>query len=107
MRGCLVRLGFLKNVEITVDCIDIQRKPRVDLCQSKQRAKLLEKIEAGAAGAYDVILLSPPCSTFSELHAQFKGHRVARSYELPRGLHKLTAAECEGCILGNIVTDFS
>ena len=30
MRGRLVRLGFMKNVEITVDCIDIQRKPRVD-----------------------------------------------------------------------------
>ena len=70
----------------------------------KQRKKVLEKIRSGA---YEAILLSPPCSTFTRaVWANFKGPRPVRSYEKPRGLDNLTAAERDKAILGNIFADF-
>ena len=51
---------------------------------------------------------SPPCSTFSRAPwANFKGPRLFRSYEKPRGLDKLTASERDRCMLGNIFADFA
>ncbi|CAE7794108.1 unnamed protein product [Symbiodinium sp. CCMP2456] len=56
----------------------------------------------------DAILLSPRCASFSRATwANFRGPRPVRSYELPRGLEKLTPAERDRAILKNIFADFS
>ena len=99
------KLGYEQGIDIQIVCIDIQRKPRIDLSKTKERDKLLQAIRAGA---YDAILPSPPCSTFSRAPwANFKGPRPVRSYENPRGFDTLTGAERRKCILGNIFADFS
>ena len=55
-----------------------------------------------------LVLLSPPCSTFSRAPCtNFKGPRPVRSYAHPRGLLKLTASERDRCMLGNIFADFT
>ena len=105
MRDCLTKLGYEQGIDIHIDCIDRQRKPRIDLSKTKEREKLLQAIRAGA---YDTILLSPPYSTFSRAPwANFKGPRPVRSYENPRGFATLTGAERHKCILGNIFADFT
>ena len=85
--------------------MDIQRRPSVDLAKTKERQKLLARIRAQE---FHAILLSPLCSTFSRAPwANFKGPRPVRSAAKPRGLDKLTAAERDRCILGNIFADFT
>ena len=58
MSDCLTKLSYEQGVDTHVDCIDIQRKPRIDLSKTKERDRILQAIRAGA---YDAILLSPPC----------------------------------------------
>ena len=105
MRECLTQLGLHQGVDIQVDCVDVQRKPRIDLSKTAKRDKLLKAIRAGA---YDAILLSPPCSAFSRAPwANFRGPRPVRSYAKPRGFDALTGPERRHCILGNIFADFA
>ena len=86
-------------------CVDIQRRPSVDLAKTKERCKLLARIRSKE---FNAILLSPPCSTFSRAPwANFEGPRPFRSHAKPRGLDKLTACERDRCILGNIFADFT
>ena len=102
MTDCLQQLA--SGYEIRMTCVDIQRRPSIDLAKSKQRAKLLARIRAKE---FDAILLSPPRSTFSRAPwSNFKGPRPVRSYEKLRGLDTLTASERHRCILGNIFADF-
>ena len=90
---------------LRITCVDIQRQPSIDLAKSKERQKLLTRIRAQE---FHAILLSPPCSTFSRAPwANFKGPRPVRSAAKPQGLDKLTAAERDRCILGNIFADFT
>ena len=89
MTQCLQQLATGYKVRMT--CVDIQRKPSVDLAKTKERRKLLARIQAKE---YDAILLPPPCSTFSRAPwANFKGPRPVRSAAKPQGLDPLTAAE--------------
>ncbi len=105
MTSCLRVLCDERNWKLAMECIDIKRKPRVDLSHSKQRRKILDKVRDSC---YDASLISPPCSTFSRaVWANFRGPRPVRSYKDPRGLDKLTAAERDRAILGNIFADFS
>ena len=104
MTSCLKALCEISGYKLVVDCIDIKRRPRIDLSYSKQRKKILEKIKSGY---YDAVLLSPPCSTFSRAPwANRKGPRPVRSFASPRGLDSLSAAERDRAILGNIFADF-
>ena len=101
MTQCLQQQAMGYKIRMT--CVDIQRRPSVDLAKSKERQKLLARIRAQE---FDAILLSPPCSTFSRAPwANFKGPRPVRSAAKPRGLDKLTATERDRCILGNIFAD--
>ena len=103
MTECLHHKAWGYKLRIT--CVDIQRKPRIDLAKTKERQKLLARIRAQD---FDAILLSPPCSTFSRAPwANFKGPRPVRSAAKPRGLDQLTAAERDRCILGNLFADFT
>ena len=103
MTQCLQQQSLGYKLRIT--CVEIQRRPSVDLANTKERQKLLARIRAQE---FQAILLSPPCSTFSRAPwANFKGPRPVRSAAKPRGLDKLTAAERDRCILGNIFADFT
>ena len=103
MTQCLQQLAT--DYKVRMNCVDIQRKPSVDLAKSKERRKLLDRIRAKE---FDAILLSPPCSTFSRAPwANFKGPRPVRSAAKPRGFDQLTVAERDRCILGNIFADFT
>ena len=105
MTSCLKALCELSGYKLSVHCVDIKRKPRVDLSYSKQREKILEQIKSRC---YDAILLSPPCSTFSRAPwANRRGPRPVRDFDNPRGLDSLSPAERDRAILGNIFADFS
>ena len=94
-----------RSYEVRITCVDIQRRPSIDLANTVERQKLLTRIRAQE---FDAILLSPPCSTFSRARwANFKGPRPVRSAAKPHGLDKLTAAERDRCILGTIFADFT
>ena len=41
MTSCLKALCEMSGYKLAVDCVDIKRKPRVDLSYSKQRKKIL------------------------------------------------------------------
>ena len=102
MTQCLQQQSLGYKLRIT--CVDIQRRPSVDLAKTKERQKLLARIRAQE---FHAILPSPPCSTFSRAPwANFKGPQPVRSAAKPRGLDKLAAAERDRCILGNIFADF-
>ena len=104
MTSCLQEVCRDSGYKLSMECMHIQRKPRIDLSYSKQRKRILDKIRSGS---YDVILMSPPCSTFTRaVWANFKGPRPVRSYQKPRGLDSLTSAERDKAILGNIFADF-
>ena len=103
MTECLHQQAW--GYQLRMTCVDIQRKPKVDLARTQERHKLLARVRAQE---FDAILLSPPCSTFSRAPwANFKGPRPVRSAARPRGLDKLTAAERDRCILGNLFADFT
>ena len=105
MQSCLKQLCATEGLNLEMLCIDIKRKPWIDLSQSRERDRLLEQIKQGK---FDAIIVSPPCSTFSRAcSANHKGPRPIRSYRSPKGLDTLTAAERRRCILGNIFADFT
>ena len=63
----------VQGYTVRLTCVDIQRKPSVDLAPSKQRKQFRDRIRAKE---FDAILLSPPCSTFSRAPwKNFKGPR--------------------------------
>ena len=37
MRECLTKLGYEQGIDIQIDCIDIQRKPQIDLSKTKEQ----------------------------------------------------------------------
>lgn len=85
--------------------VDIKVKPFLDLTKGHVRQQILSKIEAGL---YDVILLSPPCSTFSRAPwSNRRGPRPVRSFCNPRGFNRLRWSERSKANWGNILADFS
>ena len=105
MQSCLKHLCAVEGLNLEMLCVDIKRKPWMDLSHSRERDKLLEQIKQGR---FDAIIISPPCSTFSRAcWANHRGPRPIRSYKSPKGLDTLTAAERRRCILGNIFADFT
>ena len=105
MQSCLKQLCATEGLNLEMLCVDIKRKPWIDLSQSRERDKLVEQIKQGM---FDAIIISPPCSTFSRAcWANHRGPRPVRSYKSPEGLDTLTAAERRRCILGNIFADFT
>ena len=105
MATCLQQLAATWALDLRTECVDIKRSAKQDLSLPKVRDSYLDRIRAKE---FDAILLSPPCASFSRATwANFRGPRPVRSYELPRGLEKLTPVERGRAILGNIFADFS
>ena len=83
MQSCLKQLCATEGLNLEMLCIDIKRKPWIDLSQSRERDKLLEQIKQGK---FDAIIMSSPCSTFSRAcWANHRGPRPVRSYNSPKG----------------------
>ena len=98
--------SFGRDVEIC--SVDIVCHRRDDLAISTTREKHLTDLTSLRKGLYDIVAMSPPCSTFSRATwASFRGPRPVRSYAQPRGLERLTAKERDRAIIGNIFADFS
>ena len=105
MATCLQQLAATWALDLRTECVDVKRSAKQDLSLPKVRDSYLDRIRAKE---FDAILLSPPCASFSRATwANFRGPRPVRSYELPRGLEKLTPVERDRAILGNIFADFS
>ena len=105
MQSCLKQLCATEGLNLEMLCVDIKRKPWIDLSRTRERDKLKEQIRRAD---FDAIIISPPCSTFSRAcWANHRGPRPVRSYKSPKGLDTLTAAERRRCILGNIFADFT
>ena len=87
MATCLQQLAATWALDLRTECVDIKRSAK-HLSLPKVRDSYLDRIRAKE---FDAILLSPPCASFSRATwANFRGPRPVRSYELPRGLEKLT-----------------
>ena len=87
------KLAKLRSKAVQVEMIDIKVKPHIDLTKKSNRDKLLEKMKQKR---YDVLILSPPCSTFSRAPwSNRKGPRPVRSFVKPRGLARLSWTEFE------------
>ena len=105
MQSCLKQLCATEGLDLQMLCVDIKRKPWIDLSHTRERDRLIEQIKQGA---FHAIIISPPCSTVSRAcWANRRGPRPVRSYKNPKGLDTLTAAERRRCILGNIFADFT
>ena len=104
MQSCLKQLCAAEGLNLEMLCVDIKRKPWIDLSHTRERDKLEEQIKRAD---FDAIIISPPCSTFSRAcWANHRGPRPVRSYKSPKGLDTLTAAERRRCILGQHLCRF-
>ena len=82
MQSCLKQLCATEGLDLQMLCVDIKRKPWLDLSHTRERDRLMEQIKQGA---FDAIIISPPCSTFSRAcWANRRGPRPVRSYKNPR-----------------------
>ena len=56
MQSCLKQLCATEGLNLEMLCIDIKRKPWIDLSQSRERDKLLEQIKQGKFDAFASLL---------------------------------------------------
>ena len=99
------KLAKRHSTAVEVEMVDVKVKPHVDLTLKSNRDKILEKIKLHK---YDVIILSPPCSTFSRAPwSNRKGPRPIRSFLKPKGLERLSWAERKKANWGNTLKDFT
>ena len=90
---------------VQVEMVDIKVKPHIDLTKKCNRDKILKKIKDVR---YNVIIFSPPCSTFSRAPwSNRKGPRPVRSFVRPKGLARLSWTERKKAEWGNILKEFT
>ena len=65
MQSCLKQLCATEGLDLQMLCVDIKRKPWIDLSHTRERDRLVEQIKRGA---FDAIIISPPCSTWGSIH---------------------------------------
>jgi len=82
MGNALRRLAG-NDVLVSMEEHDILRHKRTDLLDKKEQTAILDKIEKGA---YDVVISSPPCETFTRAkHTNRFGPPPLRSFFHPYG----------------------
>ena len=102
---CLRRKAARFHVRVEVHEVDIQRSKRMDLPAPKVQKRILQEIDLGA---YDAVILTPPCSTFSRaVWANDRGPYPLRSFLCPRGFAWSTKSRRKKAEVGNILGDFS
>ena len=96
----------LKNIEIHMVEVDVLRGgKRHNLLQSSSRIKVMKEVEAKH---FDVVIASPPCSTFSRARCTSDfGPRPLRSSRFPRGFPWLSGAARITADEANSLVDFT
>eukprot|EP00435_Cladocopium_sp_Y103_P020454 s3417_g5.t1 len=101
VRSYLEDLCFKNGVKLKMTEVDLLLSDDHDLSNDSKWNELLEKIKANE---YDVILMSPPCSTWSRaVWANRLGPRPVRSREYPFGFPWLTGELREKAELGTLL----
>jgi len=84
---------------------DILRRKSIDLSRHSVQQSILHQIRQGL---FDVVLASPPCSTFSRAtYSNKRGPRPMRSFAFPRGFTWLRWQARKQAQLGNNLADFA
>jgi len=101
----LSRKSHFLSISLELFELDILRKGSPDLSRESAQSPILDKIRAGF---FDVVLASPPCSTFSRATwSNLRGPRPVRSFAFPRGFTWLRWRAKRQADLGNILADFA
>jgi hypothetical protein len=105
MRHYLHQFCKRSNITLKLVELDILRNARVNFALDSVRSFYLSKIQAGE---FDLVLSSPPCSTFSRAPwANLWGPKPIRSFKHPRGFTNLKWSQRMMAKLGNVLADFS
>ena len=100
----LVKLGEKRGINFQVHEIDIQNSPNWDLANKDVQRDLLHRV---AAGEFDVVLVTPPCSTWSRVRgANCRGPPMIRSRSYPWGFPWLSMKHRKDADLGNVLIIF-
>ena len=93
-----------QGMQCKVHEVDIQNSPDWDLSQGAVQQALIERIKKGE---FDVVLITPPCSTWSRVRgANCRGPPAIRSKAYPWGFPWLSARHQKDADLGNILIVF-
>ena len=97
--------GNAINFYMHMDEVDILRgKTKYNLLNGAVRAKIMAKV---SSGRYNVVVASPPCSTFSRARSNDGGPSPLRSMRYPRGLPWLRGAAKASVMSSNVLVDFT
>lgn len=101
IRDHLTRLQSHFKFVLNVDEYDWEQDPSHDLSKTELWDKIFRKVESGF---YDVIMLSPPCGTFSRArhNRRSAGPRPIRSKDWPWGFPWLSATDMSKAQLANL-----
>ena len=93
-----------QGIECIVHEVDIQNSPSWDLSKGSVQQALLQRIKAGE---FDVVLVTPPCSTWSRVRgANCRGPPMIRSRAYVWGFPWLSARHLKDAELGNVLIVF-
>lgn len=97
----LARLCRQAGIQCIVHEVDIQNSPEWDLTKGALQQSLLQRI---MAGEFDIVLITPPCSTWSRVRgANCRGPPAIRSQGYPWGFPWLSARHLKDAELGNVL----
>ena len=94
MRHCLQRLRTAAGWCLDMEEYDILRGAEYDLSSTSLWCKIFQQVESGS---FDVVILTPPCGTFSRARFNFStsGPRPLRTSIFPRGFPWLRSQDAE------------
>ena len=105
MASFLRLLAADTEFEFEVHEVDIQNSPTWDLADESLQARLLQEL---ADGYYGVVLITPPCSTWSRVRgANCRGPPMIRSRQYPWGSPWLSKRHRKDADLGNTLIKFT
>ena len=100
----LQELAAGAEMEFEVHEIDIQNSIEWDLADKSLQRRLLQEL---AEGTYHVVLITPPCSTWSRVRgANCRGPPMIRSRAYPWGFPWLSKRHLKDAELGNVLIRF-
>ena len=91
----LQEFGLEHEFSLHVTEVDVERQASDDLLNSQLWDKIFQELEAGL---WDVVVMSPPCNTFSRVRFNWKtspGPRPLRNFNWPRGFPWLTGSNLQ------------
>ena len=104
VRHYLQGLCDLAQVVLAISEVDICRDPGMDLLDETTAKRALQQIRDGS---WDVVIVTPPCNTFSRVRFVQPGPRPVRSRLYPLGFPWLSDNLLELARQGNQFIDFS